>query len=118
HSRYLKISYLELIVILNNSLKRSLNVNSAKEFMDIQYSTLLAGNNLTDPSYNHSMLSNSIKDFNLWSNPKECSGEDVFSAIEQDKVWAEYKKNYNPYIPFRINITRFEESYKLLHIEK
>lgn len=119
HSKHLKLSFLELIIILNNSLERIVNWNSI-DFggSKMNFTEMMGLMNLGNPEFQRNNAEDKKVDYNLWKDPKVCSGEDLYNAIKGDKIWSNYKSKFNPFHPYKISIKTFEDNYKLLHIER
>jgi hypothetical protein len=112
NNSHLKISLLELEIILKNSLYDLLNVQMKKDIIipiNIYHSTT----NSNNPHYKNQKLDCSKVDCDLWKE-KELTANRFIELIEKNQVWSFIDKLWDFYAPIGITLNSFDPAKKWL----
>jgi hypothetical protein len=108
NKRHLKVSLFELLVILKNDLYKMLVPKYTKAFFDLGLD--LSVDNILNKHNKNTILK---EDCNLWENEKDCSPEDIISAILENKVWKHQNANKNFFLE-ETELSTYDKKYKYL----
>ena len=108
NKRHLKVSLFELLVILKNDLYQMLVPKYTKALFDLGLD--LSVDNILNKHNKNTILK---EDCNLWENEKDCSPEDIISAILENKVWKHQDANKNFFLE-ETELSTYDKKYKYL----
>jgi len=92
---HLKISLFELMIILQNDLKKMIELNMKLFFgedFNLPIDTLQKTHNKYNKDYKHHNNAKT-KSYDLWSNQNSCSAANLITSITENKVWEHLEKN-------------------------
>jgi len=103
---YLKVSLLELQIILRNDLHNMLVVGGIPVNLTFQ---LMNQNNSEFRQHNPEV---NKEDCNLWTSQNECTAEDLINAIKYDKIWQHLDDLRKPRIDTLLTINKYDKNRK------
>jgi len=117
NKEYIKISLLELKIILTNNLKDALTNNvfkgAMKKFVE-KYE--ISRNSNSEIHKKHDINALSEKDFNLWENSNECTPNDIIKSITKRGVFKHLDDMYN-YFNLELDLTEFNHELNLFDVD-
>jgi len=108
NNKHLKVSLFELLIILKDDLYNMLVPKMGKALFDSKFEIPL--DMMLNKEDNNTL---SIEDCSLWKNEKDCSPNDIISAIIENKVWKHQDTNKNFPIE-EIELTAYNNQSKYL----
>lgn len=115
NKKHLKVSLFELLIILKNDLKSMLVNKYVKAFYDTDFEFPIDDFFNTSNKNNLNIKGNNKinENSNLWEDEKECSPNDLISAIKENKVWKHQDANKN-YPIEEIELAKYNKLHKYL----
>lgn len=117
NNKHLKVSLFELLVILKDDLYNMLVPKIGEALFDSKLEipldmmlNMFNRNNSNNKKNNNSLLK---EDCSLWENEKDCSPNDIISAIIENKVW-KHQDTTNNFLIEEIELTKYKNQSKYL----